>query len=97
DIGGSDFFARNGFLYKPTEDVAGFAIWLGQAAPLVGTLVGDPSLRGLTRTLSLGLIGVQSKLTTLDALARPLSMASTTIEGVLAGRPASFYWQAMLN
>ena len=97
DIGGSDFFARNGLLYKPTEDVAGFAKGLGQAAPLVGTLVSDPSLRGLTRTLSLGLIGVQNKLTTLDALARPLSMASTTIEGVLAGRPASFSWQAMLN
>jgi uncharacterized protein len=97
DIGGSDFFARNGLLYRPTEDVAGFAKGLGQAAPLVGTLVSDPSLRGLTRTLSLGLIGVQNKLTTLDALARPLSMASTTIEGVLAGRPASFSWQAMLN
>ena len=97
DIGGSEFFARNGLLYRPTEDVASFAKGLGQAAPLVGTLVGDPSLRGLTRTLSLGLIGVQSKLTTLDALARPLSMASTTIEGVLAGRPASFSWQAMLN
>ena len=97
DIGGSEFFARNGLLYRPTEDVASFAKGLGQAAPLVGTLVGDPSLRGLTRTLSLGLLGVQSKLTTLDALARPLSMASTTIEGVLAGRPASFSWQAMLN
>ena len=93
----SEFFARNGLLYRPTEDVASFAKGLGQAAPLVGTLVGDPSLRGLTRTLSLGLIGVQSKLTTLDALARPLSMASTTIEGVLAGPPASFSWQAMLN
>ena len=97
DIGGSEFFARNGLLYRPTEDVASFAKGLGQAAPLVGTLVGDPSLRGLTRTLSLGLIGVQNNLTTLDALARPLSMASTTIEGVLAGRPASFSWQAMLN
>jgi uncharacterized protein len=97
DIAGGEFFARNGLLYRPTEDVASFAKGLGQAAPLVGTLVGDPSLRGLTRTLSLGLIGVQNNLTTLDALARPLSMASTTIEGVLAGRPASFSWQAMLN
>jgi uncharacterized protein len=84
-------------LYRPTEDVASFGKGLGQAAPLVGTLVGDPSLRGLTRTLSLGLIGVQNKMTTLDALARPLSMASATIEDVLAGRPASFSWQSMLN
>ena len=97
DIGGSEFFARNGLLYRPTEDVASFAKGLGQAAPLIGTLVGDPSLRGLTRTLSLGLIGVQNKMVTLDALTRPLSMASTTLENVLAGRPASFSWQAMVS
>ena len=97
DIGGSEFFARNGLLYRSTEDVAGFAKGLGQAAPLVGTLVGDPSLRGLTRTLSLGLIGVQNQMLTLDALARPLSMASATIEDAVAGRAASFSWQAMLN
>jgi hypothetical protein len=33
DIGGSEFFARNGLLYRPTEDVASFAKGLGQAAP----------------------------------------------------------------
>ena len=97
DIGGSEFFARNGLLYRPTDDVASFAKGLGQAAPLIGTLVGDPSLRGLTRTLSLGLIGVQNKMVTLDALTRPLSMASTTLEDVLAGRQASFSWQAMVS
>ena len=97
DVGGSEFFARSGLLYRPTEDVASFAKGLGQAAPLIGTLVGDPSLRGLTRTLSLGLIGVQNKMVTLDALTRPLSMSSTTLENVLAGRPASFSWQAMVS
>ena len=97
DIGGSEFFARNGLLYRPTDDVASFVKGLGQAAPLVGTLVGDPSLRGLTRMLSLGLIGVQNRMITLDALARPLTMASATIESVLAGRPASFSWQAMVS
>src|SRR5262249_22015082 len=97
DIGGSDFFSRKRFLYKSTEDVASFAKGLGQAAPLVGTLVGDPSLRGLTRTLSLGLIGVQNQMVTLDALARPLSMASTTLGDGLAGRPGSFSWLAMVS
>src|SRR5215468_3864354 len=97
DIGGSEFFARNGLLYRSTDDVASFAKGVGQAAPLIGTLVGDPSLRGLTRTLSLGLIGVQNKMVTLDALTRPLSMASATLENVLAGRPASFSWQAMVS
>ena len=97
DTGGSEFFARNGLLFQPTEDVSRFSQGIGQAAPIVGTLVGDPSLRGLTRALSLGLVGVQSKLVTLDAMARPLSMASQTIEDALAGRPASFSWQSMLN
>lgn len=97
DIEGSEFFARNGLLFRPTEDVASFAKGLGQAAPLIGTLASDSSLRGLTRALSLGLIGVQNKMVTLDALARPLSMASTTVEDVLANRPASFSWLSMLN
>ena len=44
DIEGSEFFARNGLLYRPTEEVANFVKGLGQAAPVVGTIVGDPSL-----------------------------------------------------
>jgi uncharacterized protein len=97
DIGGSEFFARNGLLFQSTEDVANSTKGLGQAAPLIGTLSGDRSLRGLTRALSLGLIGVQNRMVTLDAMSRPLSMAATTLEDALAGRPASFSWQAMLN
>ena len=97
DIEGSDFFARNGLLFRSTDDVANMAKGLGQAAPLIGTLAGDPSLRGMTRALSLGLIGVQNKMVTLDALALPLSMASATVEDVLANRQASFSWLSMLN
>ncbi|HZL32180.1 MAG TPA: MMPL family transporter, partial [Pseudolabrys sp.] len=97
DVSGNEFFARNGLLFQPTEDVARFTKGLGQAAPLVGTLVGDPSLRGLTRALSLALIGVQNKMTTLDALARPFALASDTIEAALAGKPAHFSWQELLS
>ena len=97
DIEGSEFFARNGLLFRHADDVANMAKGLGQAAPLIGTLAGDPSLRGMTRALSLGLIGVQNKMVTLDALARPLSMASATVEDVLANRQASFSWLSMLN
>ena len=96
-MGGSEFFARNGLLFQPTEDVARTAQGLGQAGPLVGTLASDPSLRGLTRTLALALIGVQNQMVTLDAMARPLSMAATTLEDALAGRHAAFSWQEMLN
>jgi|SRR6185369_8626361 len=97
DLGGSEFFARNGLLFQPTDEVAQMTQGLAQAAPLVTTLANDQSLRGLTRALSLGLVGVQNEMVTLDALARPLSMASDTIENALDGKPAVYSWQELLN
>jgi uncharacterized protein len=97
DISGSEFFARNGLLFRPADDVVQMGQGLGQAAPLIGTLVVDPSLRGVSRAMSLGLVGVQNKRVTLDALARPLNLASVTIEEGLAGKPTMFSWQELLN
>src|ERR1700688_1919497 len=68
DLSSGEFFSRNGLLFRPTADVTRLTQGLGQAGPLIGTLVGDPSLRGLTRALSVGLIGIQNRSTTLDAL-----------------------------
>jgi len=97
DMSGNPFFARNGLLFQSTDDIAHMTQGLGQAGPLVSTLVSDPSLRGLAHTLSLGLVGVQNRMITLDTLAHPLSMAAATIDDVLAGRPAIFSWQELLN
>jgi uncharacterized protein len=97
DMSSNDFFVRNGLLFQPTARVANLTEGLTRAAPLVSTLVGDPSLRGLTRAMSLGLVGVQNRMVTLDGLTRPLSMASTTVEDALAGQPAVFSWQEMLS
>ena len=97
NMAGNEFFARNGLLFQPTADLGRFTQGLERAAPLVGTLVGDPSLRGLNRTLSLALVGVQNRMTTLDALARPFSLAADTVENALKGRPASFSWREMLS
>jgi hypothetical protein len=97
NMSGNAFFLRNGLLFESTENLTSLTQGLTQAAPLVSTLAGDPSLRGLTRALSLGLVGVQNKMTTLDALARPLSMAAATLEQALAGQPATFSWQEMLS
>jgi hypothetical protein len=97
DMSATPFFARNGVLFQPTADVERMTHGLGQAAPLIGTLVGDPSLRGLTRALSLAFIGVKNHMTTLDTLAPGLSLASATLEQALAGRPASFSWQELLS
>ena len=53
DLTGGEFFARNGLLFRPKDEVASFSQGLGQAAQLIGALAEDPSLRGLTQGLSL--------------------------------------------
>jgi uncharacterized protein len=95
--GGGAFFEHNGLLFTPTAELEQTAKGLGEASPLIGTLSDDPSLRGLTKALSLGLTGVQKGRVTLDNLARPLGMAADAIEDVLAGRPAHFSWHVMLS
>ena len=55
----------------------------------------DPSLRGLVQALTFALAGLQRKMYTLDDMARPLSLFATTLEDVVAGRPASFSWREL--
>ena len=97
DMSGSAFFSKNALLFRPTDDVVRITQGLTKASPLIGTLVADQSLRGLTRAMSLVFIGLQNHSTTLDALAATFSLASTTIESVLVGRPAAFSWQEVMN
>ena len=94
---GGPFFARNGLLYLPEKEVAERMTKLSQAAPLIRVLAGDPSLRGLAQALSLTLQGVAIGRLNLDAMAAPLNMAAATVESVLAGKPATFSWQALVN
>ena len=96
DMAGNAFFSRNGLLFRSTDDVVHLTQGLRKAGPLIGTLVADPSLRGLTRAAALIFIGIQNHATTLDDMARPLSMAAATFEDVLAERPAAFSWQELL-
>lgn len=97
NLSGNEFFARNGLLFQPTNDVAQLTEGMSRAAPLIGTLARDPSLRGLTRALSFGLAAVQQGMSKLDDMVRPMSMASDTLDNVLANRPAVFSWQELLS
>jgi hopanoid biosynthesis associated RND transporter like protein HpnN len=91
------FFARNGLLFQSESELEAFTEGLGQASPIIGALAGDPSLRGLTRALSFGLLGVQNGQIKLDDMVRPLSMAADTLDDVLAGRTANFSWRVLLS
>jgi uncharacterized protein len=96
-LGGGSFFARNGLLFLPPEEVARIAKGLIDAEPLLETLAVDPSLRGELDALSFGVMGVQRGELKLDDLTRPLTMVSDTLDDVLAGRPASFSWRFLVS
>jgi hopanoid biosynthesis associated RND transporter like protein HpnN len=95
--GGGDFFARHRLLFMPTEELAQNLTPLTRAGPLLGALSSDPSLRGLVQAMTFGLMGVRSGEITLDGMARPLTMAATTVEDALAGRRAVFSWYELVN
>ena len=97
EAGGGPFFAKNGLLFLPTQEVIGLTKKLGEAKPLIQTLAQDSNLRGLTTALNYALIGARMNQYTLDDLSGTLNMVSDTLDEVIAGRPASFSWRAMLN
>ena len=96
-LGGSPFFAQNGLLFVPTEELAGITKSLTRAAPLVRALVTDPSLRGVASMVGFALAGVNSGQLTLDQTARAFDMAAVPIENALADRPATFSWRELLS
>jgi hopanoid biosynthesis associated RND transporter like protein HpnN len=91
------FFARNGLLFLPAEEVTGTVGTLAQSQPLVQVLVGDPSWRGLVQALTFSLQGIQAGKFTLDDMVRPLTMFAQPIEDTLAHRGASFSWRELVN
>jgi hypothetical protein len=97
EMQGGPFFQRDGLLYLPESEVTGLTQGLVQADPLLQTLAADPSIRGALGALDLGLMGVQYGQIQLDDLARPITMASDTVQEALAGRPASFSWRALAS
>ena len=78
ELGGTPFFAQNGLLFLPKEQVGGIMHELSEAAPLVRVPVADPSLRGLAQMVAFGLAGVREKQLTLEDTARPFNAAFAT-------------------
>ncbi|OLE32005.1 MAG: hypothetical protein AUG47_07815 [Alphaproteobacteria bacterium 13_1_20CM_3_64_12] len=94
---GSEFFARNGLLFRPSADLQRMAGEMQDAAPLIGPLAADPSLRGALGALSQGLVGVANGAYSLDALTRPMQMAGDTVSDALQNRMAHFSWRELAS
>jgi uncharacterized protein len=97
DVGGAAFFQRNGLLFLPTDQVARSTRQLSNAAPLLGALASDPSLRGLVQVLDGTLERAKHQMPSLDDLAQTLNMSADTLERIAAGQPAKFSWKVLLQ
>src|ERR1700719_4217307 len=75
---GDPFFAQNGLLFVPTEQLQQQTSMLSQAQRLIQVLAGDPSLRGVIKALQYGLLGVLSCNLRLYAMVLPLTHATRT-------------------
>ena len=93
----STFFRRNGLLFLPENELNDTLDQLYRSAALFGPLSSDPSLRGVMSAISLGVRAVQGRRVTLNSLAPQFNSFSSTVEDVLANRPAYFSWRALLG
>jgi uncharacterized protein len=94
---GGPFFAQNGLLFVPAEQLEQQTNMLKQAQRLVQVLAADPSLRGVIRALQFGLLGVQNEKLKLDDIKWPLTLAADTLDQVNANQPASFSWHVLVQ
>jgi len=92
-----DFFERNGLLFGSPAEVRKNAEGLAQAQPFIATLASDPSLRGVMKALGFVSDGIRRGRIKLDQLRWPLSLADQTLNDVLAGKPATFSWEELLQ
>lgn len=95
NIAGLPFFARNGLLFLPPDQLRTTLDGLKGGAPLIEDMGSDLSLRGLVAGLEDGLLGVNAGRLKLDAMTPLLTAASDTVEAALAGKPASFSWRVL--
>ncbi len=94
---GGAFFAKEGLLFQSTAEVKATTDQLIKSQPFLGPLAADPSLRGVAGALGTLATGVQTGNTSLAAIDKPLKSLADALEGVEAGRPTFFSWQALLE
>jgi uncharacterized protein len=94
---GGAFFAQNGFLFEPADQLGTQLNMLTKAQRLLQVLASDPSLRGVVQALQFGLLGVQGGQITLDNMAWTMTLGANAIEKVNANQPASFSWHEMVE
>lgn len=97
DIQGDPFFAKNGLLFLPVEDVRQTTQQIIAAQPFLAPLAADPSVRGIMDSLSTALLGIENGQASLEQLSPALTALSETLEKTIARRPAFLSWQRLIT
>src|SRR6185312_6805690 len=91
------FWDKNGLLFESTANVQSSMQQLIAAEPFLGPMAADPSLRGLTVSLSTALQGVSAGQAQLSSLSAPMSALTGALQKLERGRPAVFSWQDLIG
>ncbi len=91
------FFSHEGLLFLSPAELDTNTTQLIAAQPFLGPIAADPSLRGVTATLSNALLGVSHGDTKLATFDRPFQAVADAISAVLQGKPAIFSWRELIS
>lgn len=92
------FFAHNGLLFLPLNDVQSTTNQLAQARPLINAMAHDPSLAGLANLLTTTLLlPLQIGTVKLSEMAPLLDRSATVLDHVLADQPSAFSWRTLAD
>ncbi|HWE45977.1 MAG TPA: MMPL family transporter [Caulobacteraceae bacterium] len=94
---GGAFFEQNGLLFLSTTKVKDATAQLIKAQPFMGTLAADPSLRGVSSSLSIALTGVKTDQAQLADLDRPIRAFTDVFSKVEQHQRVFFSWRTLIS
>ncbi len=94
---GGEFFDKNGLLFLPLSEVKSTTAQMIAAAPFLGPMAADPSLRGIMASLQTALLGVRHGDAKLADLDKPIGAFGGTLAKIVGGERTWLSWRALVG
>jgi len=94
---GGDFFSKNGLLFLSYDEVKANTEEMIQAAPFLGPMAADPSLRGIMSSLQTALMGIEHGDAKLADIDRPMKAFGAVLNRVANGEKTWLSWRSMVT
>lgn len=95
--GAGPYFEREALLFLPLPDVRTLTEALIKAQPLMASVAGDQSLRGVLTGVTTASQGVASGHVPPQVMARPLAAVTEAAAGAAAGKLVAFSWRPLIT